>query len=393
MKIGYFITHFPYEDCFDDNEYFKRYHHAGAEIAAYPLTFAMAQRGHEIDVFTMSIDSKDSFDKHDGVNIHRYGTRLRIEKANLSLKIFQKPLDSQVDIIHAHFSTPPAELAALKYVKRKDVPLILTYHGDAQESFGSLIRRTVLSFYNKYLLDKVLLGADIIIAPSEYYIKESRFLGKYKDKIVVIPNGVNIEEFDLSYSKEECRERLGLSVNGTIILFVGSLAPYKGPDILIRAMTRVIKEVPDIKLVFVGSGKIRNELEGLADKLGIENYVKFTGFIGDIFKKALYYRAADVFVLPSYSESFGIVNLEAMACGVPIVASKIGGIPDVVKDGENGLLVPPKDERALADAIIYLLENDDIREKMGKNGRKKAEGYSWEKIAEETEEVYLSLMK
>ncbi|MBT9151423.1 MAG: D-inositol 3-phosphate glycosyltransferase [candidate division WS2 bacterium] len=110
--------------------------------------------------------------------------------------------------------------------------------------------------------------------------------------------------------------------------------------------------------------------------------------------KPFYYNAADVFCLPSTStESFGIVNLEAMTCGVPIVASKIGGVPDVVKDGENGLLVQPKDYEALADAIIYLLENEDERERMGKNGREKVESYSWERIAEETEKVYSSLMR
>jgi Glycosyltransferase len=109
----------------------------------------------------------------------------------------------------------------------------------------------------------------------------------------------------------------------------------------------------------------------------------------------LYYKAADVFCLPSTmsTESFGIVNLEAMACGVPIVASKIGGIPDVVKDGENGLLVPPWDSEALADVIIYLLENEDIREKMGNIGREKVEGYSWARIAEETEKVYKEVLE
>ena len=85
--------------------------------------------------------------------------------------------------------------------------------------------------------------------------------------------------------------------------------------------------------------------------------------------------------------------LEAMACGTLVLATPVGGIPDVVKDGENGLLVPPRDSEALANAIIYLLENEDVREKMGKNGRKKVKDYSWERIAEETEKVYSSLMK
>lgn len=114
------------------------------------------------------------------------------------------------------------------------------------------------------------------------------------------------------------------------------------------------------------------------------------GFVEDGLKP-LYYKAADVFILPSTmnTESFGIVNLEAMACGVPIVASNIGGIPDIVKDGENGLLVQPKNTEALANAIIYLLENEDMKKKLGLNGKMKVKNYSWEKIAEKTEAIYV----
>lgn len=217
--------------------------------------------------------------------------------------------------------------------------------------------------------------------------------GKYRDKIVVISNGMNIKDFDIPYSREQCREKLGLPLDGGLILFVGSLTPYKGPDILVRAMTKVINGVPDIKLVFVGSGKMESELKGLAKRLNVDKCIKFAGFVEEDLKH-LYYKATDVFCLPSTmsTESFGIVNLEAMACGVPVVASKIGGIPDVVKDGENGLLVPPTDSEALADAMIYLLENEEVREKMGKKGREKVGDYSWGRIAKETEKVYEGLI-
>ena len=158
-------------------------------------------------------------------------------------------------------------------------------------------------------------------------------------------------------------------------------------------MLKILENIPNSKLVFVGSGPMREGLEKQSKKLSVEKYVIFAGFVEEGLKP-LYYRATDIFVLPSImnTESFGIVNLEAMACGVSIVASKIGGIPDVVKDMENGLLVPPKDSNALADAIIYLLENENVRERMGRNGRKKIKNYSWERIAEETEEIYKELI-
>lgn len=185
-----------------------------------------------------------------------------------------------------------------------------------------------------------------------------------------------------------------MPIDENIILFIGNLSPYKGPDVLLRAMPKILKEIADARLVFVGSGVMEEELEGLCKRLGVEKNVKFAGFVEESMK-SFYYKAADVFVLPSVMkhEIFGIVNLEAMVCGVPIVASKIGGVPDVVKDGENGLLIPPRDSKALADVIIYLLENENVRKKMGKNGREKVKNYSWERIVEETEKVYKELLK
>ena len=388
MKIGYFNTKFPY------SQHFKQYSYGGSTLAAYYLAIEMAKRGHEIDVFTTSVSSKGSIEKYGNMTIYRYGTNFRVLGSIFSFGMFRKPMNHDVNFIHAHFSTLPGEIAGARCAKKKKVPFVLTYHGDWQESFGGFVRRAVLSLYNKHLLDKVLSHADVIISPSEYYIGESRFLGKYRDKIVVIPNGINIDDFDIPYSKEECRVKLELPLDKSIVLFVGNLIPYKGPDVLVKAMPRIIKEVPDTELVFVGSGRMRTELEKLSKKLTVEKYVKFAGFVEEGLKP-LYYKAADVFCLPSTmsTESFGIVNLEAMACGIPIVASKIGGIPDVVKDGENGLLVPPKDSEALADAIIYLLEKEDAREKMGKNAREKVEDYSWERIAEETEKVYMVVIE
>jgi glycosyltransferase involved in cell wall biosynthesis len=395
MKIGYFVGDFPYKDSLGDrDDYAKRYSRDGGITVAHNLAVNMAKRNNEVSVFTTSIYSKDFIEEYRNMTIYRYSTNFRIDHHNVSFSLFKKPIKHQVDLIHAHGGNFIAELAGLRYAKRKENPFILTYHGDAVETYGGIIRRFCVSFYIKHLLDRVLSYADVIISPSEYYINESRFLGKYRDKIVVIPNGINIVESDIVYSKEKCKEKLGLPLDGSIILFLGNLVPYKGPDVLVKAMSRIVKDVPDTKLFFVGKGVMRDELEMLSKKLGVEKNVKFTGFVEEGLKH-FYYRAADVFVLPSTmsTESFGIVNLEAMACGVPIVASRIGGIPDVVKDGENGLLVPPRDSNALADAIIYLLENEEVRNKMGKNGRKKVEVYSWERIAEETEKVYLSLIE
>lgn len=388
MRIGYFVTKFPY------NQQFENYAYGGSSLAAYYMAIEMKKRGHEIHVFTTSAVSRDSLEKDGNMTIYRYGTNFRILTSNISFGMFKKPLKYNVDAIHIHFDIPPGPIAGLRYAKKKKVPLIVTYHGDWEEGYGGLIRRIGVGLHNKYLVDKLLSYADVIISPSKYYVDRSRFLGGYKDKIVEIPNGINLGDFNLPYSKEECREKLGLPLDGKVALFLGNLSPYKGPEILVKAMPNVIRHIPNAKLIFAGRGVMKKELGMLSNNLGIDENVRFVGFVDDNLK-LFYYKAADVFCLPSVmsTECYPLVILEAMAYSLPIIASDMGGIPDAVKNGENGLLVPPKDSEALADAIIYLLESKDVRERMGRIGRKKIENYSWERIAEETEKVYEKLIK
>lgn len=387
MRIGYFTTKFPY------SQQFEGYPYGGSTLAAYYLAIEMAKRGHNVDVFTTSKNSNNSVEKHENMTIHRYGTNFRVLSSNISFGMFGRPKGYDADIVHEHFDIPHGPFAGLRYAKKEKIPLVVTYHGDWEESYGGLIRRVSVAFHNKFLVDKILSFADVIISPSKSYVDRSRFLGKYRDKIVVVPNGLPLTDFEIPYSKEECRERLGLSQHEKLILFFGFLSPYKGPDILIKAMPKVIKYISNVKLVFAGKGRMREELESLSRDLTIERNVMFMGFVPDGLK-SLYYKAADVYCLPSMmkTECLPLTILEAMACGIPVIASDIGGIPDVVKSWENGLLVPPMNSNALADAIIYLLENEEVRKKMGEDGRKKVESYSWEKIAEETERVYMFLM-
>jgi glycosyltransferase involved in cell wall biosynthesis len=389
MKIGCFVTLFPAMNFESENNAYY-----GSARSAYSMAINLALKGIDMVIFSTSSDSKDFKEEYGGVIVHRYATNIKVLSTNVSFGMFWKPLKQDVDIVNVNFDIPPGPFAGLFYSKIKKVPLVVNYRGDWGENYGGLFRKLAVSFCNKYLVDKLLCQADVIISPSERYIDKSRFLGKYRDKIVVIPNGINIDEFYIDYSKKKCREMLNLSLDDKIILFVGTLGPHKGPDVLLKAMPMVVKSTPNTKLVFVGDGVMRNELETLSEKLGVKKDIKFVGYIGDITKKAMYYKSSDIFVLPTTGghEIFGNVNLEAMACSIPIVASEIGGVPDVVKDGENGLLVPPRDSKALADAIIYLLENEDVRKEMGKNGKNKVVNYSWERIAEETENIYRRLV-
>ena len=394
MKIGYFIGHFPYINMVNKPDYIKAYAHGGTEIAAYSLAVQMAKRGNEIDVFTTSIDSRNSLEIYPNMRIHRYATSFKIASANASFKLIYKPLNYGLDIIHAHSPIPYSDLPALFYAKRKNVPFVLTYQFDGQETGGSFMRNTGVSVYNRFFINKVLGSAEVIIATTKSYADESTFLKHYKDKIVVIPNGINIEEVTTTLTQEESRNRLGLPIESQIILFFGSLVPYKGPDILLKAFKIIKDEVPMVKLIFAGRGQMLHELRDLVRKFNLEDDVIFLGFVEEE-EKPLYYKASDIFCLPSttMAESFGIVNLEAMASGIPIVGSNLGGIPDIVKDGENGLLAKPRNVQSLADALLHLLKNEDLKKRMGNKGLKRVKDYSWDKIAKETEQLYRSILE
>jgi len=387
MKIGYFINHFPLLD--DGISAPHGYHCGGAENAAYYLALEMTKRGHDVVVFTTSATSEFILEEHDDMRIYRYGTDLRISTSNVSWGQLRAPVDQSFDIIHTHFDLAPAPLAGLRFAKSAHLPLIVTYHGDWVNTYGGIVRRLGVTINNKLLVTKILDYASHIISPSKTYIERSQYLRLYKDKAVTIPNGVNIEDFYVPESKDSCRRKLGLPIDGKIILFLGYLAPYKGPDILLRALPTVLAEVPDIMLVFAGMGVMRQDLENLSRQLGLEKNVLFAGYVKDDLKSS-YYKSADIFALPSVmsTECFPLTILESMACGTPVVASEIGGIPDAVIDGRSGLLVPPGDQESLATAIIDILNDERKWEDMSVYGKKRIETYSWKDIAKRTEDLY-----
>lgn len=394
MKIGYFVGHYPYMNLVNTPEYIKDYAHGGTEIAAYNLALNMAERGNQVEVFTTSIDSKDSIELYPNLRVHRNATTLKIASANPSIKLIYNPLKYDVDIVHAHSPIPYSDLPALIYAKRKKVPFILTYQFDGQETGGSFARNSGVILYNRLFINRVLDTAKVIIATTRSYTNESPFLRRFKDKIVVIPNGINIQEVTTNCTKKEARKKLNLPAEDPIILFFGSLVPYKGPDILLDAFKIIKTKYPDVKLVYAGRGQLKEYLQNKAISMGFDSDVTFAGFVSDELKP-LYFKAADIFSLPStnLAESFGIVNLEAMAAGIPIVASNIGGIPDIVKNGENGFLAEPSNAHSLADEICRLLEDEDLRNKMGADGLDKVQDYSWDKIAKRTEDLYRKLLE
>jgi D-inositol-3-phosphate glycosyltransferase len=192
--------------------------------------------------------------------------------------------------------------------------------------------------------------------------------------------------------RDRVRCKLGLPDDAPIVLFVGRIEPLKGIDVLVQAMARL--DTAARLLVVGGDAKDvqrKTELMEIAATLGIEDRVTFLDAVphSDL---PLYYNAADVCVVPSYYESFGLVALESMACGVPVVVSRVGGLKETVRDGRTGYLVPWRCPEPFAERLELLLSNETLRRKLGREARAEAERYRWSEVATMVEDIYHDLV-
>ena len=209
------------------------------------------------------------------------------------------------------------------------------------------------------------------------------------DKLLKIHSGVHVKKFmQANGNRVEKRRSLGLDQNGAVIGFVGWLLPIKGPDYLLKAMDDVWHEHQEAALVLVGKGDLDVDLRSEARKKNVNGKVKFLGWREDIDEIMPLF---DMLVLPSLNEGMGRVLVEAMAAGKPVVASRVGGIPDLVRDGETGYLVPPADEKALAEGIKKLLDDPDKAKQMGLRGQEHCRQFSLETMIEKLDELYSDL--
>lgn len=276
------------------------------------------------------------------------------------------------DILHLH--EPFAPLLCFSALAQSDCTNVGTFHACHTKSRTYYLSKPILNRYHKKLHGKIAVSKAALNYITKY------FPGEYH----IIPNGIDIERFspDGPYRKEFTKDKLN-------ILFVGRLEKRKGLGYLISACAILKKKLPNFRLIVVGPGtRLRPGYQEQARKLNLDDIV-FTDFVSDA-ELPEYYRTADIFCAPATGdESFGIVLLEAMACGKPVIASDIEGYASVLdNNSEEGLLVPPGDEKALAQAILSLAEDRTLREQMGARGKIKAQKYSWENIARQILDYY-----
>ncbi len=286
------------------------------------------------------------------------------------------------EIIHAHWLIPQGVIAAM--LKKDNINPIVTIHGSdlfpLKNRFFKSMQRNVIKNCHICTVNSEATKSELL----------KRF-PEHKNKVVVIPMGVDTSLF----RKRDVKSRFTQYSNDKIILFVGRLNEQKGVEYVIKAMPVINKKIKNSKLLIIGEGNYGKGLQEVTNFLKLDN-VKF---LGPINQKELadYYNLADVFVLPSITskigtEGLGLVLLEAMSCGTPVIGTNTGGIPTIVKNNQTGILVKEKDKDELAQGIIKVLSDVKLRRKLSKNGIKFVRNnYSWDIIAQKFDDLYKKL--
>ncbi len=356
---------------------------AGAEVAVKEITDRISDIS--FDMITVNLDGKQKAEEKVGnVNIYRIGNSKKskyffpFQASALAKKLHQK---NHYDAIWAIMANQ-AGLAALFFKKKNPkIPFLLTLQeGDSELDIW------LRTFYMRPLYKSIYTKADYIQAISSFLADRARRLGA-KCAVEVVPNGVDMErimnyESGIRNSKEK------------IIITTSRLEKKNGIDTLMRAYKLLISHyLSPITLKILGLGNLEGELKKLSKDLHIEDKIEFLGHVHPSEINS-YLQKADIFVRPSRSEGLGSSFLEAMACGLPVIGTKVGGIPDFLKDGETGLFCKVDDPKDLAEKIELLLKDENLYKKISYNGRQLAiEKYQWFQIASRIENIFKEITK
>ncbi len=359
------------------------------------LAERQVKAGHDVSVFVPDWDKKKRIEKKsdiiNGVKVFRCRHIMQI--ANFSTiwpSVLIKLIKGRPDIIHSHnFGHLHVFLSALasKLINARHIHTTHCPWSDAKRSLAGKIGIFIsYNIFSKW----AIRNADAIIAITPWELKYIKKYGASSQKIKVIPNGMS-KEFFIKIKDNDFRLRHNISKDKKIVLFLGRLNPTKGPDQFVKIAKLILEERKDIFFV------IRGPDEGMRSKvkamIGREKSILLLDKTLDKKELMKTYQAADVYVMPSYREGLPLTLFEAMASGLPIVATPVNGIPFELKNGKNGFLVKYDDLTGFKDKILELLDNKSIREKIIKNNLLKAAQHDWDKIAEETGKLYNKSIK
>ena len=308
-----------------------------------------------------------------------------------NLLSFIKREDAKYDILRSHYWT--SALLAEKIKKQLGLRDVVTFHtlgAVKNRAFGTRLEPELRIKSEK----EIVANADCIVTSTDE--GKNNLINLYSaspEKISVIPPGVNLDFFHPG-DKENARRDLDLKDYRRVLLFAGRLQPFKGLDLLLHAMTNLPNHGITRLLVVggnAGKGDERAKMNSLVKKLGISEMV---GFVGAVEHEDMpkFYNAADICVVPSYHESFGMVAVESLACGTPVVASRVGGLATIVQDGETGYLFDERSPEALATYLCLLMSENEIRNSMAGAARQSVMKYNWSSTAHRLFQMYQELL-
>ena len=355
---------------------------------------ALRSLGHEVHVITLDFPGAPAEEARGSLFVHRVPVEIPSPSFHSWVLLFNHFFEKRAgrlakeygdpDIVHVHDWLTVSSGVALKHLLR--VPLVMTFHStEALRSSNSPSPESAmaegLEWWGSFESAR-------IIAVSGWM--KSQVVPTFKvpsDKVTVIPNAVDSKKFEVPVDARAVRKKWRISEGEKMITAVGRLTAQKGFDDLIRAYAAVRRSAPSSRLLLIGDGYMREELQRLADREQVKDGVTFAGFVGDS-DLAGALKSSAVVVVPSRFEPFGIIALEAMASGVPVVVSRVGGLGEIVEDGVDGVEAEPNDPASIAQAISRVLSDGALASRLAENGRKKAKAYSWEAAARKTLEAY-----
>lgn len=375
----------------------------GMNVYVLQLAREFARKGISVDVFTRSHDPRDPkiVNLEKGARIvHLEAGPFKTVKENLSSHIpefidelyrFQKHESTVYDLVHSHYWL--SGRIGMTLSRKWDTPHVTTFH---TLGLTKLRARAGERESKQRLTIEGLIMRDvdsIIVSTDEEKQDAVRLYGADPQRVSVVPAGVDLSTFQ-PIERKLARERIRIHEK-RIVLYVGRVEPLKGIDILLKA-TALLEDLDDTKVLIVGGNPTNdlelNRLKEMAVTLGISDKVEFTGAIkqGDL---PNYYSAADVFVLPSHSESFGLAALEAMACGTPVVASRVGGFKTFIDSGKTGYMVPWRCPEPFAHRLEMLFANAGLLQTMGDAARVRSLEMGWDHTANAILDIYSSLLR
>ena len=370
------------------SDYYPPHAGGGVEKVVSHLARGLASRHEDVRVFTLATISAPPFEVEEAVRVFRAGA-LQLTKAvgvqsavspGLFLTALGQLRREPADIIHVHSRFFFSSLVGASLSRMLRLPLVTTLHVGSLEHLPRRHRLPAIA-YEQTLGRAIVSASSRVVAVSGHVAEHARRLGAKPGGVSVIENAVDTDEFHPASRRPRRRVRA---------VFVGRLIENKGPQFLIAAAPAVLAGNPNVEFVFVGDGPLRPRLEEQAKRLGVEARMRFLGLRSDV---AEVLRDSDVFVRPSLTEGMSLTVLEAMACGLPVIVTPVGGTPEVVADAVNGCLVPAGNVSALSEALLRLCGDARLRRKLGRSGRALVERqYGWSRVIEANLRVYESAL-